>query len=299
MKTIDQETQKQCRVVLVGSTGRVGSMVRRAWEADPLSGVEAVYQTRSSVGLGHGDLAWHPLDGAKPLRAWVETTGHIDAMVVLAGIIPASGRDLFLNASIAQACIEAALSVGIKRVLLASSSAVYGVSKDGPYCEDDELHPEGEYGQSKLQMEAICEPFRDACIEICCLRIGNVAGADALLLNAGKGGIKLDQFPSGGYPVRSYIGPGCLARTLSSLVNSPLPLPHYINVAAPDSVSMKDIVEAAGVPWRSVIASEGKHESITLDCGALCGFHTFSAQDSAAINMVEEWQRLREAHDTI
>jgi len=299
MKTIDQEMQKQCRVVLVGSTGHVGSMVRRAWEVDPLSGVEAVYQTRSSVGLKHGDLAWSPLDGAKPLGDWVEVTGRVDAMVVLAGVIPASGKDLFLNASIAQACIEAALSVGIKRILLASSSAVYGAGKDGPYCEDDVLHPEGEYGQSKVQMEAVCESLRDACIEICCLRIGNVAGADALLLNAGKGNIKLDQFPSGGHPVRSYIGPGCLARTLSSLVNSPLPLPHYINVAAPNSVSMKDIVEAAGLPWHPVIASEGRHESITLDCSALSRFHAFSAEDSSAINMVEEWQGLREAHDTI
>ena len=128
---------------------------------------------------------------------------------------------------------------------------------------------------------------------MCCLRIGNVAGADALLLNAGNDGLMLDQFASGGFPVRSYIGPLGLARALESLVKFPSSLPHHINLAAPTPVSMKDLAQAAGLAWRPVAAPPNAHESITLDCGALSHIHAFDDHDTSPARMVQEWRELR------
>jgi nucleoside-diphosphate-sugar epimerase len=90
--------------------------------------------------------------------------------------------DLALNTQLGLAAVAAAAQLEIQRVLLASSSAVYGTHSDAPFTETDPLVPVNDYGRAKQVMEQICHARAHATgVALCCLRIGNVAGADALL----------------------------------------------------------------------------------------------------------------------
>jgi hypothetical protein len=76
------------------------------------------------------------------------------------------------------------------------------------------------------------------------------------------------------------------------LVNHKGALPHCINFAAPMPVSMKDLAQAAGLPWHAYDAPDGAQESITLDCSVLSDIHDFDAEDSSPARMVQDWRDL-------
>src|SRR3989344_119908 len=63
---------------------------------------------------------------------------------------------------------EAALLVGIERVIHVSSTAVYGIPDHHPLYENDELDGVGEYGKAKIAAEEICLEYREKglCIPI-------------------------------------------------------------------------------------------------------------------------------------
>jgi UDP-glucose 4-epimerase len=136
--------------------------------------------------------------------------------------------------------------------------------------------------------------WRDRGLAVCSLRIGNVAGADALLLNAAASAPHfIDRFASGGGPVRSYIGPVSLARVIAALADAP-DLPAVLNVAAPAPVAMADLARAAGGDWRWRPAPEGAVERLTLDCTALTRRVHFAPAESTAQEMVAQWRACRQ-----
>lgn len=283
----------QHRILVVGGSGRIGRIVRRAWSQTPPLNIEVVFQTRTPNG---GDLMWDPLAGdVAPVRA----AGRFDAMLVLSGIVPKPDADFRLNSDIGLACGAAAADCGIRRVLLASTSAVYGAALARPYGEGDPCTPVNQYGRSKLEMEAAClAQARELGFDLCCLRIGNVAGADALLLNGrglhGEARLKLDRFSDGGTPLRSYIGPATLAAVLAHLVAQASPPGSALNIAAPTPISMGDLVKAAQIPFELRAAPASAHQLVTLDCGRLAETYPFTPRDSDPSEMVSQWQQLRD-----
>lgn len=287
------------RWLLVGSTGRVGRMIAAQWRAAPPSGAEIVFQHRGAaahVPTGANALDWSPLDGPAPLAALCDRAGPVTTLLMLAGTTPATGTDMAVNEHLARACLDAAAACGIRRVLLASSSAVYGAGGARPFTEDDALRPVNAYGAAKVAMEAACAPFRDRGIEAACLRIGNVAGADALLLNAARAGsdglLRIDRFADGEGPRRSYIGPATLARVLARLAGLAAPLPAAINVGVPGPVAMTALATAAGVPWAFVPASPGALQDVVMECALLAGLYPFTGAERDPAAIVAEARRL-------
>lgn len=278
--------------LVVGSSGRVGRMARRAWQAEGASPL--AYQGRRN---GQGDLTWDLEDGSAALRLWVEVHGVPDVLIMLAGVTPGPGVDLSMNARLAEACLAAAAEVGCSRVLVASSSAVYGAGRGEPLAEEDPLRPVNEYGRAKVAMEEVCHAWAGRGLDVCAMRIGNVAGADALLLNAARASreqpLQLDRFANGAGPLRSYIGPRCFAQVLQSLGAAPS-LPAVVNVAAPGPVSMEALLVAADVPWQWRPAPTKALQHITLDGARLAGLHAFQPRDSEAATMIDEWTNLRD-----
>ncbi len=275
-------------VLVIGGTGRVGCMLRRYWNAAPPRGIALSWQARSA-----GKIRWDAADGADALAAY----GRFDRLLVLAGVTPAEDTDLHQNAVIARAAIEAAARMGAAHALLASSSAVYGTDSVRPYTEDDTPNPASPYAKAKLEAErAVLGPDTPPA---CALRIGNVLGADALMLNAVRASaahpLALDQFSDGNGPLRSYIGPATLAQVLETLLHKGPALPDVLNIGAPAPVAMQTLLEVSGTAYVTRPAPPDAVQDITLDCTAVANLHSFGYAASDAAAMLQEWRRVRDA----
>lgn len=279
--------------LLMGASGRVGRMLMRHWSAALRPGLRILPQQRGS---GPG-LDWAPLDGPAPL-AELTATRDIAGLIVLSGVTPGPGADLAGNGALVQAAVTAAMAAGVPRLLVASSSAVYGAGVGLPQSEDAPTLPVNDYGRAKLAAEAVCDSAQAAGLYITTLRIGNVAGADALLLNAARATkatpLRLDRFADGTGPQRSYIGPATLAAVLETLARHEGPLARLLNIGAPAPVSMESLVAAAGAPWHFVPAPPTAFQHITLNCTRLAELHPFAHDASDPAAMVAEWQRLKD-----
>lgn len=259
-------------MLVVGSSGEVGQLMSPHWRRS-MAPLVLQYRRGPAPAPGLRSLRWNPDNGSSDLVDWIRVQSHPpQAMLVMAGVTPRSGRDLQLNTQIAENCLSAAKEVGIRRVLIASSSAVYGDHLSRPFSEIDTPVPVNAYGVAKLAMEKACARWSPE-IEVVCLRIGNVAGADAVLRQCFKpepSEMFLDQFADGRTPERSYIGPGTLSEVLVELASLKEELPSVLNVAAPNPVQMGMLANAARLPWRERARSDTKGQSITLDCTRLC-----------------------------
>lgn len=279
------------RLLVLGATGRLGRMLRMAWAAAPPAGLEPLWQTRRAPPPGGGWLCWDMLAAPPPggLRA--------DAVLCLAGVTRgALPADLAQNAGLARAALAAARAAGARHLLLASSAAVYGPGA-ADAAESCPPAPVSAYGRAKLAAEraaaaAADRPGRGPGPALTCLRIGNVAGADALLGGAAPGrAVVLDRFPGGAGPLRSYIGPGGLARVLAALAwraGQGAALPRVLNLAAPGAVAMADLLAEAGLAWRWRPAPPGAVARAVLDVSRLAALVAPPAGGAAAI--VADWR---------
>lgn len=282
----------ELKLILVGAGGRVGRLLIPAFE---MLGAKqhVVLSHRGAAGMAGGgpELIWDPTAGDVPLSDWTGEHGVPDAMLVLAGSTPSTGSDMARNIEVAQAVQTAARKAGIKRILLASSSAVYGRGRPQAWQEADLTEPTNAYGKAKLAMELAC-----AGPDTCALRIGNVAGADALLTNPARP-LVIHRFadakgqPHG--PRRSYIGPQSFARVVLALSDLSQPLPSVLNLATPEPVDMADLAQAADLPWGWQDAPTGAIGNLTLDCAALAAICGFDPSESRAEMLVGQWKSCR------
>lgn len=102
----------------------------------------------------HGDVR-DPAACAR-LVAGAEVLVHAAAALP----IQAARDSIFsVNAGGTASVLAAALDAGVRRVVLVSSTAVYGVPDHHPIHEGDALVGVGWYGASKIEAEAICRAF--------------------------------------------------------------------------------------------------------------------------------------------
>ncbi|MFU8881540.1 MAG: NAD-dependent epimerase/dehydratase family protein, partial [Rhodobacterales bacterium] len=162
-------------VLVLGASGRLGAMLRRYWPDD----VQAMWQFRRAV--DHRDaVIFDPLGRDAALA-------RCDVVVGLAGCVGGSDAALRSNTDLALAAVDLGAKLGARRVFLSSSAAVYG-HQTSPLVEDGPTRPQSPYGAEKLRMEGAALAHAQACgVAVTVLRIGNVAGADALLGQAGLG----------------------------------------------------------------------------------------------------------------
>lgn len=269
--------------LFLGATGRVGKLVTDQWKAHFSEHTPLMCQTRHhGYAAGDDSVFWDPMDEKTSLKSRLALPDSIAAMLVFLGATPGRSNDMTLNVVLAQKSLEAAWDAGIQRVLIASSSAVYGAGLSRSYSEQDRLAPINAYGHSKIQVEDMCNSWRQMGLEVCALRIGNVAGADALLKSRDPSILRrIDQFENQKGPQRSYIGPRTLAEVLVSLARAPRPLPAVLNIAAPQAVYMSDLATAAGLRWEYTIAkSPSITQYIAINCAELEKLHSFSPDDS-------------------
>ena len=270
-------------VLVLGSGGRLGRLLRAVWPDD----VPVIWQSRWAE---QGMVECEFMTAPSGLRSLMSQVG---AVICLAGVTDdfarRTGAPYSDNSDIALACLKAASDSGCHRVFLLSSAAVYGRAT-GVLRETDTCDPVSPYGEAKRAMErtalrfAATEP-----LEVCCLRLGNVAGADAALGNW-KPGAEMDVFVSGKTPQRSYVGAQSLARILVALVRAKH-VPQTLNVAAPVPIAMGDLLDAAGCAWKSRPAPISAIERVHLDTSLLQKFYEFAPREVTASNLVAQWQK--------
>lgn len=254
---------------LIGAGGQVGRRLASAY-AD-------AGQPWLSVGRTGGDLAWS-MAGTPPDLPVCRSR----AIFVLAGAIPQSRQEMALNITLARAGVAAARHWGAARCFVVSSSSVYGPTGEAPVNEDTPPDPQNSYARSKLNMErATSAP------DVTALRLANVAGASEPFLTLERPEVPvLDRFADGRGPMRSYIGPICLARVivgLAALAEKGAELPPVLNVAAPGEVAMEDVFRAAkrAFVWREAPAKAAAH--VHLDVSRLADVVPLAPQDAASL----------------
>ncbi len=278
------------RVLVLGAGGRVGSMLARMWQAQAPTAFTPIFQTSGRCGNDHVQWSIGQDNSRLPTA---------EAVVVLWGVTPGGPQPLQENASLALAGLDVAREVGAKRVLLASSMAVYTGSKARTHFENDPISPpKSAYGRAKLEMERVVSERvgKLAGPKVTLLRMANMVGADSLFgsLRSGKA-VTLDRFASGKGPVRSYLTIEDFARSIEALLACPVDgLPDIVNVAGARALAMEDLVAAAGahILWR--LAPENALERVELDTGRLQKYTGPLVQSSDPELAVASWSKARQ-----
>ncbi len=228
-------------VVVTGASGRLGTLLRRAWALEPPAGLAPVWAGRGP----QVDLRWDILADPAPALPGGAVVLH------LAAVLRGDAAALAQNAAMAAPVMAAARRSGAAAVLVASTAAVYAPTAI-PAGETTNPAPANPYGRAKLATEAAFAAETGPGPVI--LRIGNVVGADALLGARGDGApVVLDPVPGrGGGPLRSWIGPVTLARILAMLCRMAGGdrLPPVLNLTMAPPLPMAELLDAAGRVWR-------------------------------------------------
>ena len=286
MTSIVSETNAENgKVVLLGATGRLGSMLRFFW---PKCGDLILHSRQQRPGFKCFNLL-------QEIDALVRISEGARMVICLPGVTPAAARatgaPLTQNTDLALAALEGVVAAGAGRVLLASSAAVYGAG-DEAHREMDPCFPISDYGRAKYAMEReatatakqLGQPMTVA-------RIGNVAGADAIL-GGWHQGLGIDQLKDGTKPRRSYIGPATLADLIYQL-SLCTDLPDILNIAAPGTVEMGALLDAASLPWSPRPAGPDVIAKVELSTQRLETYISFAPDTKTAAGLVREWQRLK------
>jgi nucleoside-diphosphate-sugar epimerase len=123
----------------------------------------------------HGDVRM-PAD-ARRLVADAEVLVHAAAALPIQ-VSRAAIRSV--NVEGAAVTFAAAIEAGVRRVVLVSSTAVYGVPERHPIHEDDPLVGVGHYGESKIEAERLCEAFARRGLEAVIVRPKTFVGPERL-----------------------------------------------------------------------------------------------------------------------
>jgi len=296
------EQQIAC-VAVLGATGRIGRLLRSVWNRFPPEGVRLIYQTRApTIQAGVDTFTWSKESGLSDPASFLARHGKIDCILSFLGATSnATDRDRSEHWRLAQSALDLAEEWGTKRVFLASSSAVYsGLALETELKETVGVTPITPYGLAKREMEI--RAIDAGGTHAVCLRIGNVAGADQLLLNAAAASacnpLLLDQFPDGTSPRRNYIGPQTLASVLISLVKASqatVEFPSVLNVGVQRPVQMHQLLRAMpglteGRDWCFRPAVSAAIPDLSIDTSLLQHFHSFAPQDCDPASIVGQWQ---------
>jgi UDP-glucuronate 4-epimerase len=179
------------RAVVTGCAGFIGSHLSERLLADGwhVSGVDAftpyydIAEKEANVAafadeprftLARGDLGTIPL---RPLLDDVDVVLHLAAQPGVRSSFGAGfARCAHDNVLVTQRLLEAAVDAGCQRVVMASSSSVYGDATTYPCPETAPLRPRSPYGVTKRACEDLSDVYRQLGLEVVALRYFTVYG---------------------------------------------------------------------------------------------------------------------------
>ena len=176
------------RLLVTGGTGFIGSHLTERLVADGhevcvLDNFSTGKSRNLSAAIESGNLKIERADIRRIPTSLIRRLGRVDVVCHLAALTevqnsvknPILTNDVNLVGTLR--VLEAARKLRAKRVVFASSAAVYGTIKRFPVGEDASIAPISPYGASKAASEAYCRAFEENFgIETVSLRYFNVYG---------------------------------------------------------------------------------------------------------------------------
>lgn len=170
------------KVVVTGGAGFIGSHVVRDLLARDCE-VAVIDNLRSGYvkNLPNAGETFHELDirngELAPVFARADAVVHLAALVSVPQSIERPKENQAINVDGTERVLEAAANAGARRVVLASSAAIYGDAPTLPKRETDSPAPQSPYADAKLENEVQAKRFsRERGLETVALRFFNVFG---------------------------------------------------------------------------------------------------------------------------
>lgn len=154
------------------------------------------------------------------------------------------------NLLLGQRLLEAALDVGAGRVLLASSSSVYGEGVRGPAAESSPLAPTSPYGVTKAALELLAGTYAARGVDVSCLRYFTAYGrgqrpdmAVHRILAAAAGG---PAFPlrGDGQQRRDLTHVDDVVAATAAALDAAVPPGTCLNIGTGSPIALREVVRA-------------------------------------------------------
>ncbi|OLZ73459.1 UDP-glucose 4-epimerase [Streptomyces sp. IMTB 2501] len=229
-------------------TGRnvVGIDRKAGWPEDEIPASDGVGYLRTI----RGDLVSADLD------ACLKDTSAVFHLAALPGVRPSWTQFpeyLHCNVLATQRLLDACVRVGVSRVVVASSSSVYGGVADGAMSEDDIPHPLSPYGVTKLAAERLALAFAarlDATLSVSALRFFTVYGPGqrpdmfiSRVVRATLSGEPIDIYGDGAQ-IRDFVHVSDVVRAL--LLAAKAPACGVLNIGTGRAVSVNEVLALTG-----------------------------------------------------
>ncbi len=177
------------RIVVTGGGGFIGSTLSRRLLAS--GHTVTVFDNMSSGERGERNMEELLRNGARAVRGDIrcsdalapalvgaEAVVHLAAMASVAVSVADPKACWEINALGTRTVLEAARRAGVRRLVFASTAAVYGMEPRLPSREDDPLAPASPYAEAKIAAEEACHLAHESGdLEAVVLRFFNVYGA--------------------------------------------------------------------------------------------------------------------------
>lgn len=151
------------KAFITGGTGFIGSHLVDALTGDERwSDVRCLVRTREKWLSGK---SYRRIDGdLHNLPVLKEATQDVDVIFHLAAIVKAPSEKEFYHGNVeaTENLIRIARKAGVQNIVILSSLAAAGPSRQKPLREEDEMNPVSLYGESKKQMEEVVRKVADS-----------------------------------------------------------------------------------------------------------------------------------------
>lgn len=257
------------RVVVTGGAGFIGGNLVHAlfgggWEITVIDDLST-----GSMDNVHPATGFRRLDVRDPraadaiVAAAPEVVVHLAAQVSVAASIEDPAFDREVNVEGTREIAQAAVAAGARRVLFASSAAVYGEPQELPLTEESPVAPAVPYGVSKLEAERVLdEVLRPAGVDFAALRFANVYGPRQRA--EGEGGV--------------------VAEFASRMTGGISPVIFGSGTQTRDFIYVADVVNA--------IATAAQHEGELAGPGLSGSAYNISTGVATSVNMLAEGLRV-------
>ncbi|MHB1340922.1 MAG: NAD-dependent epimerase/dehydratase family protein [Coriobacteriia bacterium] len=254
------------RILVTGGAGFIGSNL--VWSL--LSGGHELHviddMSTGHLGNLHPAVLTRTLDITGPKLADAiaaiapEVVVHLAAQTSVPVSIEDPDRDWLVNVEGTRAVARAAREAGARRMLSASSAAVYGEPAMVPLSEDAPKAPTNPYGRSKLEAERVlAEEFRGSDTDFASLRFSNVygprqdwrgEGGVVAIFSAAMSRKEAPVMYGTGRQTRDFIYVGDIVAAITEALDAPGPLalqgpdgPAY-NISTGKETSLDELVGA-------------------------------------------------------